>query len=183
MDMEIEFFYGNSADRNPKLLMDHIRRMASGEAPFFSTTLSLVYDKLVENSFGQPAAPDRCSAGSAGTGNQSIAGTSTIQTQDPPSSVNSPSSPNTHLPRGEWVSQQAPSPEPEPIPLGAVWLRCFQCHERARLRDLYEGLRCPQCPSRSIKKGKPFMRCPACNMIRTVARDTCIRYACQARFV
>ncbi|KAF9642810.1 hypothetical protein BDM02DRAFT_3273313 [Thelephora ganbajun] len=54
MDMEIQFFHENFTEKDPKLLMDHIQRMASGEAPFFSTTLSLVYGKLLEKAFTQP---------------------------------------------------------------------------------------------------------------------------------
>jgi hypothetical protein len=46
--MEIQFLHKMSTEKNPKLLMDHVRRMASGEAPFFPATLGLVYYKLVE---------------------------------------------------------------------------------------------------------------------------------------
>ena len=182
MDMEIEFLYKNFTERNPKFLMDHIQRMASGEAPFFPATLSLIYDKLVERTFVYPVTPS--SSGpvkSVETGDQGITDTPTAQVQDPTTSVNSPSTTNAHLPPTQQTID--PGPELEPIPLGAVWLRCFQCNRHVRLRNLYEGLRCPMCPSRSIKQGKPFMRCPSCNLIRTVCRDTCVRNACQARFV
>ena len=58
MDMEIEFLRGNFTEKHPKLLMEHIQRMASGEAPFFSKTLSLVYDKLVEYTSTRPTITD-----------------------------------------------------------------------------------------------------------------------------
>ena len=51
--MEIEFLHENLTGKDPKLLMDHIQRMASGEAPFFATTLSSVYSKLIEKAFAQ----------------------------------------------------------------------------------------------------------------------------------
>ena len=56
MEMEIEFFYKNCR-KNPKLLIDHIQKMKSGDAPFFPTTLGLVYDKLFGDPLPQPAAP------------------------------------------------------------------------------------------------------------------------------
>ena len=49
--MEIEFLHQKFTEKDPKLLMDHIQRMASGEAPFFATTLGVVYDKLAEKAF------------------------------------------------------------------------------------------------------------------------------------
>ena len=177
MDMEIEFFYKNFTEQNPELLMDHIRRMASGEASFISTTLSLIYDKLVERTFVHPTASGSGPVKSGETGDLSVTGTPTTQAQDLSTIVNSPSTPKTHLPS----SQQ--EPEPEPAPLGAVWLRCFQCGESARMRDLVDGLRCPRCSSRGPVKGKQFMRCPSCNVPRKTRRETCIRYACQNPFM
>jgi hypothetical protein len=49
--MEIQFFHERFTEKDPELLVDHIGRMASGEAPFIPATLSLVYDKLVESAF------------------------------------------------------------------------------------------------------------------------------------
>ena len=54
MDMEIQFLHKNLTEKDPKLLMDHIKKMASREAPFFATTLSLVFDKLVEKTSPRP---------------------------------------------------------------------------------------------------------------------------------
>ena len=56
MEMQIEFFDKNFDERNPKLLMDHVPRMASIEAPFLPTTLSLVYGKLLRKAIPQPVA-------------------------------------------------------------------------------------------------------------------------------
>ena len=53
--MEIGIFLDNFTEEDPELLMDHVQRMSSGEAPFFPTTLSLLYGKLVEK-----AAPLKC---------------------------------------------------------------------------------------------------------------------------
>lgn len=180
MDIEIEYFK-NSTERDPKLLMAHIQKTASAEPqPFFSTTLSLIYDKLVESIFTQPAASgsglDKLA--DLERGEQSVADAEpapAVQAPDPTSGAPSPSRPNT---------QPVPDPhtDPEPVPMGAVWLECFQCSERARLRDLYNGLRCPRCPPRNCGRGRPFMQCPSCSLVRGIPKDHCVRNACQARF-
>ena len=54
MVMEIQFLLKNVTGRDPKLLMDHFKKMASREAPFFATTLSLVFDELVERTSPRP---------------------------------------------------------------------------------------------------------------------------------
>jgi len=51
LDMEIQFFHERVTKSDPKWLIDRIQRMASGEAPFLSATLSLVYDKPLEETF------------------------------------------------------------------------------------------------------------------------------------
>ena len=180
--MEIEFLHGNFTEKNPKLLMEHIQRMASGEAPFFSTTLSLVYDKLVERVFTQPVVSSPSPSPSLGkpteTGIQSVAEAT-------------PSTQSSNLPDlANWWANPARSPNPlpsspayNPVPYGAMCLVCSQCGNGARIQFLHEGVRCPICPSRGPKKGKPFMRCPACHLVRNDHRDTCIRFACQARFM
>ncbi|KAF9779859.1 hypothetical protein BJ322DRAFT_1113175 [Thelephora terrestris] len=53
MEMEIDFLHNNVIEKNPKLLTDYIRSMASGESPFFPTALSLVYDGLVGKTFSK----------------------------------------------------------------------------------------------------------------------------------
>jgi hypothetical protein len=51
MEMEIEFLHKNLVEKDPKLLIDHIQSVASGEASFFPNVLSSVYGKLFEKSF------------------------------------------------------------------------------------------------------------------------------------
>ena len=57
MDMEVEFFQSNFTQPDPKVLMDHIQKMTSGEAPYFPETLSLVYGKLFSKAFPQTTFP------------------------------------------------------------------------------------------------------------------------------
>lgn len=175
MDMEIEFLHRNFTEKNPKLLMEHIQKMASGQAPFFPTTLSSIYDKLVEKALTTGFVPGNPTE----AGNQSIAEPSPMtQGLIPPATINTAFITNIPLP-----PTPGPGAEPELVPRGAVWLECFQCGEPARMRDLFDGMRCPQCPSRNSKKGRPFMRCPSCNLIRVGRKETCIRHACQSRFM
>ena len=54
MDIEIDFFHKNSAEKNPTLLIEYTKKVASGEAQFFSKTVSLVYGKLVEKNLSPP---------------------------------------------------------------------------------------------------------------------------------
>ena len=65
--MEIQFLHKNLTEKDPKLLMDHIKKMASREAPFFATTLSLVFDKLVEKTSPRPVPSGFSFGGSSGT--------------------------------------------------------------------------------------------------------------------
>jgi hypothetical protein len=48
MEVEIDFLHRTLAKKGPKLLMDHIQSMGSAEFTFYATTLSLVYDRLVQ---------------------------------------------------------------------------------------------------------------------------------------
>ena len=48
MDMEIQFLHETFTGKEPELLANHIRRLGTREAWFFPTTLSLVFDRLVE---------------------------------------------------------------------------------------------------------------------------------------
>ena len=49
--MEVQYFHKKFPGKDPKPLMDHIQKVASGEVSFFPNVLSLVYDKLFEKSF------------------------------------------------------------------------------------------------------------------------------------
>lgn len=184
MGTEIEF-YKNSTERDSKSLMNHITRTtsSSSEAPFTPTSLSLVYDKLVERVFTQPTASDS-SLGKPSTTECARSHepcTPTVIQQPDPTPVAAPSIPTQQSPNPSTVP--VPELESEAVPLGAIWLECFQCSQRARLRDLFNGLRCPRCPSRPRGKGRPFMQCPACKLVRGTPKEYCVRAACQARFV
>ena len=172
MDLEIQFLLEHLTEKNPRLLMDQIQRMASGEAQYFSATLSLLYDGLVKRAFAQSSG--------GGFWRPTLVGAPTIQVSGSTPSVDLPSTSGVPF---HSLQEPPPTPVPEPGPLGAVWLECFQCGEYAQVTDLYDGLRCPQCPSRSAKKGRPFMKCSSCKLIRAVRRNVCIRLACQARFM
>ncbi|KAF9650002.1 hypothetical protein BDM02DRAFT_3112802 [Thelephora ganbajun] len=160
MDMEIQFFHKNFTEKDPKLLMDHIQGMGSGEVPLFSTTLGLVYDRLVEDAFTQP-----------------ISSSSGLEKSSSGQSVTEPAPP----------LQVTNSPTPGPVPSGSTdlvaQLECMQCGKVSRLKDLYDGLRCPLCPKRSTKKGRPFMQCQLCGIARGAYRNICVRRACRATFV
>ena len=178
MDMEIEFLLKSFTEKDPKSLVEHIQRMACGEAPFFSTTLSLVYDKLVERAFAQ-SIPSGSRLGKSAEVQSVVDPCSPFQASPSASSV--PLTPVSSYP----PSFSAPDPDPEPAPPGTpplAWLRCNQCHEPARLKDLFDGTRCPQCPSRSARKGRPYMECSLCRVVRATRRNNCIRIVCGARF-
>ena len=150
MDMEMEFLHRNFTWKDPKPLMEHIQRMASRETPFFSKTLSLVYDKLIEYISTRPIISDPDLGKSPETGSQGIA---------EPASASMP-------------------------PHWEVLLKCWQCGQRAMLRDLYDSLRCPSCPPGTARMGRPFMQCPLCKNIRGTATDHCVvRRSCKAKFL
>ena len=182
MDMEIQFLHEIFADKDPKLLMDHFQRMASGEAPFFAGTLSLVYDGLVEKTFTRPT------SSSPGLkkpieGQGIAVPTPPLQASTSTSNVPSPSTPSDSLLSSLQTPNHEPEPEPEPAPGPWVWLQCNQCGNSATKVELYDGLRCPDCPPRGGKKGRPYMQCPLCNVVRVTPRDICVKILCRARFV
>jgi len=183
MDMEIQFLYGNFTLEDSKLLMEHIQRMASGEAPFFATTLSLVYDKLVEKAFAQPVSSgsglgksaevqsvaDPCPRPQASIPISSVPSIST--SSDAPSSIPQTPTPN-------------PGPEPAPSSTSSslAWLRCNQCLNHVKVEDLYDGMRCPVCPSRSVQKGRPYVHCSVCRAQRVARTNNCPNRACLIGF-
>ena len=182
MDMEIQFLHESFTEKDPKLLMDHIQKMASGEMPFFARTLSLVYDKLVEKAFPKPIPSgsglgkpiEVPSVADPTPPHQELASTSSV----PSISTSS----NTPLPG----PQPAPAPNPEPvswnISTSSVWLQCNQCGVPAAKGALHDGVRCPECPPRINGRGRPYMECPLCNVVRVTPRETCVKILCQARF-
>ena len=156
MDAEVEFLHKSLAKQNSKkLLMEHIERMASGEAPFFPTTLSLVYDTLVEGYFPQTTSgphPGK-SRGDQGVTN------STDQATNSTSHTNPPSAPRVS------------------------WLECTKCGVYSGLQDLYEGMRCPTCPETGAQGGRPCMKCQLCDVIYWTRRVDCVNRKCRAQFV
>jgi len=183
LDTEIQFFHERVTKNDPKLLIDCIQRMASGEAPFFPTTLSLVYDKLVEKAFTKQSpfgsGPEVFSAGD----NYFVKPTAFPEASAFTFSIPPPliadtvaSSSNLQAP----ASTCGPAP-PSTTP-NSTWLKCVQCGEVARLRDLRGGLRCPKCP----KAGKipaPLMKCTSCNAVHESRREDCAKKKCRKRFM
>jgi len=178
MDMEIQFLHENFTEKDPRLLMGHIQRMASGEAPFFSTTLGLVYEKLVEKTFARPVP--------SGSGLGNLLGPGVSRALVPPSSDRflspvflqppPPAEASSSGPESGSVSSGTPPP--------SVWLQCIDCSEPARIKDLYDGLRCPECPPTwSMSGARPYMRCSLCRTGRLARTDNCARRTCRARFV
>ena len=157
MDAEVEFLHKSLAKQNSKkLLMEHIERMASGEAPFFPTTLSLVYDTLVEGYFPQTTTSGPHPGKSPG--DQGVTN-STNQATNSTSQVNPPSAPRV------------------------AWLECTKCGAYSGLNDLYEGMRCPICPETGVQGGRPCVKCQLCNVIYCTHREDCVNRMCGARFV
>jgi len=74
--MEIQFLHETFTEKDPKLLIDHIQRMVSGEAPFFPVTLSLVYDRLAEQTFPKNIFP--------GSGLSGLTKSQNVTTSTPP---------------------------------------------------------------------------------------------------
>ena len=184
--MELQFFRERAAEMDPKLLIDHIQRMASGEAPFFSTTLSLVYDELVEKSFTEHTPSDPGPGGCT-------EGESPIHPIPPQSSTPTPNTPP--LPAADTIASssnlQAPAsihvPVPPTIIPSTTWLKCRQCGEPSWLRDLRKGLHCPRCPlgggGGKKQKAKILMQCSSCNQARGTLRGDCERRACRRIFL
>jgi len=159
--------------KDSKSFMDHIQRMASGEAPFFSTTLSLVYDRVVERLFTKRVPPGHDPS---------------ELTEGQSTTVLTPPQPSTSTPRVTPPSiPRTPTSIPGPISPSAsgqlTWLKCARCSGFAQLQVLFDGLYCPQCPSGSGIRGRPFMRCQLCQAVRVTRTDSCKTRVCQGRFM
>lgn len=177
MDMEIEFFYETSTEKDPKLLMKHIQRMASGEAPFFATTLSSVYDKLVEKAFAQPIPSGSGFVKPINVVAPSFPLQASTSTSSIPSTFTSGVTPPSNL----RFPTLDPELRPQPVPSGTdvPWalLQCKTCGEIAMLRDIYVDACCPRCPSRTV------MHCQLCGAVKLRHKDECARTRCRARFL
>ena len=162
-DMEIRFLHENFTEKDPKLLMEHIQRMAAGKAPFFAPTLRLVYKKLIEKSFARPVPSGSGSGKSA--------------------EVESAADFYYSFQRSISIPSDSPTPTPgDAVATELTWLQCNRCRGIARLAELYGGMRCPQCPSKRGLKGPPLMQCSICRVMRIVRTDTCLEITCGARF-
>jgi len=175
--MEIQFFHEKAVKTNPRLMDECIRKMGSGEAPFFPTKLGLVYDKLVTKApfDTHPSGPTE--------------GKSPIRLIHSPRALTSTRNINISLTVGPATSSSnlqtaAPTCDPDPLTTTtqSAWLRCIRCYKAARLQDLYKGLRCPQCPSVNGWK-RPIMQCTSCNLLRSEASRECAGKKCGRRFM
>ena len=172
-DIEIDFLLKHFAEKDPKLLMDHIQEMGSGKAQFFPATLSSLYYKLVGRAFARPAALGSGAGKSTGVGGQAQGA------PEPNAAAQASSSTSS----GSLPSQQIPETVSEPELLRGPYLRCLKCHQPAKLQDLHDGMRCPRCPSRGPAKGRPYMECPYCNSVRATPGPYCVRKACRVQFL
>lgn len=191
--LEIEFLHRHLTERNPKLLTEHIQKMTSGGAPFFATTLSLIYDKLVEKAFPQTTTSGSGLGQSSGTGGQSVTN-STNQMNDtsqgpahqvanPASNLNTPSTSTPTVPLPSSFQTTAPTPGSSSAAARVAWLVCRKCGRQSRLRDLYIGLLCPICPPVITKKERARMKCQLCGHGRATQTPNCAVKRCQARFM
>ena len=162
MEMEIEALCQDFAKRDPKLLMDYVQGVASGEVPFFPITLSLVYDKLAETVFPKdPPSNSDC---------EKHPGGQTITTQNPSQVLST--HPVTALPpTGGPTTPTSP-------PTSSAFLKCVRCRRFLQLGQLYGGLHCPRCPETGRNglgvRGRPFMACSGCGRLRTARVDKCL---------
>ena len=181
LDMEIQFFHERVTEKDPKLLINHLQRMASGEAPFFPTALSLVFDKLAETVF-----PKRIPLGPAPGGGTE--GEHLIHPTPPPqastSTSNIPPPPVVDIvapPSNSQALASTHQPVPPIATPGTTWLKCRKCGRVSLSQDLRGGLRCPQCPASD--KQKRTMLCGSCNALQTTVRANCERKVCRMGFM
>jgi len=179
LDMEIQVFHEKVTEFDPKWLIDRIQRMASGEAPFFPTTLSCVYDELLEKAFAKcipfGPGPGGCDEG------ESLIHPAPPQASTPTSNIPPP-------PIASSSNLQALAPTHLPVPSitnpNLTWLKCRQCDGASQLRDLRKGMYCPQCPAGTPKmKRKILMQCSSCNLLRGKSVSSCERRVCKKRFL
>jgi hypothetical protein len=91
--MEIRFLREMFTEKDSKLLMDHVQRMASGEAPFFPKTLGLVYYKLAKKPL-QKHTPSGFGPGNPAGGQRLTNPTSALQGSTSTPSITSSPTPN-----------------------------------------------------------------------------------------
>jgi len=181
--MEIQFLHEKAIEKDPKLLIDCIQKMGSGEAPFFPTTLSLIYDTLVEKAFTTHVPFDPRPSGRT-------EGKSPIRPPHSPQALTSTPNINASLtvdPATSSSNPQTPASTRDPntstTTTRSAWLKCIRCYEVARLQDLHGGLYCPKCPAGLWWGERPLMQCTLCNLLRTEAEGDCCRNTCRRRFM
>lgn len=171
--MEIKLFHETFTEQNPKPLMDHMQRMASGEAPFFPATLSLVIGTLARKVLPRPI-----TSGSRLGKSREIWDQSAIETAPAIQVSNSTPDVDPSLTPSTIPSSSSQDPASASGPSGAenntVSLICPRCR---RISSSSSGLRCPRCRCRPKKAQRtelpPFMRCARCNTQRKVLRVDC----------
>ena len=179
MDMEIEVLYQNFIKKDPKLLMDYIRNVASGEAVFFPTTLSLVYDRLIGRVFPkEPVSSPKVEKDPWDSLGQDSWG----QDYDTKNPFQASSPTSTAAPFFSWTPTVPPSTLTD-----QKMVKCVRCRKQARLEQLYEGLHCPWCSEDGRNgmgvKGRPYMTCSGCSLLRIMRIGTCQRGSCGATFL
>ena len=184
--MEMKFFHGTFTGQNPELLTDHIRRMASGEAPFFAATLSLVYGALARKVLPLSITSSSSLIKSGEAGDQSVI-------EPPPAILASNStldldrSLTPSITQSSGLQESASVSGPSGIDNHTVSLICRRCGQTANSVELFTGLRCPHCRSRQNRggrkvNGRPYMQCSQCNTPRTTLRSDCLGSNCGAVF-
>ena len=160
--------------------MDHIRRMGSREAPFFPETLGLVYRKLIEKTFTRPVPSGFVEVQVVGDPAPPPKASASISSVPPALIRTGGTQPSSPLP-------PIPSPTPPRVPSvpppRLASLLCNQCGGCEKLTNLYDGTRCPRCPERVDGRGRPYMQCGLCSVVRVTPRATCVRQLCQANFI
>ena len=144
LDLGVQLLYDCPSKDHPQLLTDHIQRMASGEAPFFPTTLSLVYDKLVGKALPK-----------------GIASPSTLDVTSP---SNLPAGPITGAvpssATNDWAELKcARCRGVEPVQRLLSGLYCPTCPATGR--------------NGKYQRGRPFMRCTWCSTLRDRTGRVC----------
>ena len=177
--MEIEVLYRNFLKNDPKQLMDYIQRVASGEAPFFPTTLSLVFEKLIGTKFPKPDSEQPPEGQNVTTSNPVQASSSTVVA---PASISTSNGGSSTTPTVTPPPTISPLAYPPPN-AGKMWLRCVRCRECTRVANLTGGLRCPWCLPLVMQMKEASMACTGCGRKRTGRVDTCTAADCRAIFM
>jgi len=131
LDMEIRFFHERVIEKDPKLLIDCIQRMASGEMPFFPTTLSLAFDKFVEKAF-TISSPSSSGPGGYTKGRGLTHPTPSLQASTSASRTTSSSSVGFAAAFHDLNDFIGGTISPVTTD-GPTWLRCEQCGGMTRL--------------------------------------------------